>query len=218
MSMATSLIDHGKSFEEVRIDDYIQAYRTTAQPPKPVPELPSGDKERSSLGLPPLFKPISEHDPVLAGRPKENPLSSRIALNNGVGVGRVGTGTGTTTGTGITGSSEIGAVARRVSDPGNLPEFQDFKNVKVAGETFLTISCSEQYSTFSPEELRFYSYKNKDKLRGSESENLESITAKPDFSQHSFEELRVVYMLAGKELTSAQIIAAMQGNTHTPLS
>lgn len=123
-------------------------------------------------------------------------------------MGRVGTGTGTSTGTGITGSSEIGAIARRVSDPGNLPEFQDFKNVKVAGETFLTISCSEQYSTFSPEvcvyffyckpdanavfsffgkELRFYSYKNKDKLRGSESENLESITAKPDFSQHSFE-------------------------------
>jgi hypothetical protein len=104
--------------------------------------------ERSSMGLPPLFKPIFEHDPVLAGRPKKSPVPSRIAgFNNGIGVGGVGAGTGAV----ITGNSGLGGVARRILIPGELPEFQDFKNAKVAGETFFTICCSEQYSSFSPE-------------------------------------------------------------------
>lgn len=92
------------------------------------------------MGLPLLFKPISEHDSVLAGRPKNSPLPPRIAgFNNGVGSGAGAVNTGG------------GDVARKISDPGELPEFQDFKSAKVAGETFLTISCSEQFSAFSPE-------------------------------------------------------------------
>ncbi len=62
----------------MRVDDYIQAYTTTGRPPQPVPQLPIGDKERSALGLPPLFKPTPENDPVLVGRPKEPTSLSQV--------------------------------------------------------------------------------------------------------------------------------------------
>jgi len=57
--------------QEVRVDDYIQSYKTNGFPPQAVAQVPTGDKERLALGLLPLFKPISEHDPVLADRPKD---------------------------------------------------------------------------------------------------------------------------------------------------
>ncbi|KAF9442405.1 hypothetical protein P691DRAFT_810691 [Macrolepiota fuliginosa MF-IS2] len=178
MCIPSALIDKGKSFEEVRMDDYIQAYMTTSKPPQPVPRLPAGDKERSSLGLPPLFKPVSEYDPILASRPKESSFSSSQ----------------------LSGS--------RKKDLADIPATQDFKGEKVGAETFYTISCSEPYTWFSPEELRHHAYQKGH--RYPPSDELQSITTKPEFAQHSFEELRVVYMLSGRELTSAEIIAAMQ--------
>lgn len=103
------------------MDDYIQSYMTTGKPPQPVPQLPTGDKERSALGIPPLFKPIHDYDPVLAGRPKEGTSSSSQLPNP------------------------------RKKDPADIPVIQDFKNEKVGGETFFTISCAEPYTWFSPE-------------------------------------------------------------------
>lgn len=44
-------------FQEFRIDDYIKAYSTTGRPPAPCPPLPSGERERIAVGLPPLFRP-----------------------------------------------------------------------------------------------------------------------------------------------------------------
>ncbi|EEB93388.1 hypothetical protein MPER_07960 [Moniliophthora perniciosa FA553] len=48
----------GKSFEEVRIDDYIRSYSTTGRPPPPCPQEPKLPTERAARGLPPLFEPI----------------------------------------------------------------------------------------------------------------------------------------------------------------
>ncbi|KXN87090.1 hypothetical protein AN958_09300, partial [Leucoagaricus sp. SymC.cos] len=177
--------------QEVRMDDYIQSYMTTGRPPQPVPPLPTGDKERAALGLPPLFKPISEYDPVLAGRPKES-----IVLGRGPN--------GLTSGSGGT----------RKINPADIPTIQDFKTEKHGGETFYTICCSETYSFFSPEELRYYAYQKGHKHPPTD--EMQSITARPEFSQHSFEELRVVHMLAGRELTSAEIFAAIQPQPAAP--
>lgn len=179
-SISQALVENGKSFEEVRIDDYIQSYMANGRPPQSVAQVPTGDKERLALGLPPLFKPISEHDPVLAGRPKET--------NN---------------------------AGPRKTNPADIPAAQDFKGEKIGAETFFTICYSEPYTWFSPEELRYYAYQKGHKFPPAD--NLQSITTKPEFAQHSFEELRVVYMLAGRELNSAEITTAT-GAPRTPSS
>jgi len=154
----------------------------TGRPPQPVAQLPEGDKDRSALRLPPLFKPTGEHDPILANRPKETapPLVAQV--------------TATTS----------------KKDLANIPAIQEFKGERVGGETLYTISCAEPFTGYSPEELRYHAYKNGQKPPPS-SDVLQSISSKPEFAQHSFEELRIVFMLAGRELTSAEIIAAMQG-------
>jgi hypothetical protein len=145
---------------------------TTGKPPQPVVQIPTGDKDRLALGLPPLFKPITEYDPILAGRPKE--------ANNSL------------------------VTVLRKTNPGDIPATQDFKGEKVGGETFYTICCSEPYTWFSPEvrllshthiwrnslilsykELRYYAYQKGHKCPPSD--EMQSITAKPEFSQHSFE-------------------------------
>lgn len=144
MSLATSLIDGGKSFEvlylsinfitaksfrpliqEVRIDDYIQAYMATGKPPQPVTQFSDGDKGQSTLGLPPIFKPTSEHDPILANRPKETapPLAAQPVTANGP----------------------------PKKDLTDIPAVQEFKGERVGNETFYTISCAEQFSGYSPE-------------------------------------------------------------------
>ncbi|KAG6834929.1 hypothetical protein H0H93_006296, partial [Arthromyces matolae] len=45
---------------EVRIDDYLQAYRATGRPPPPCPQIPSDAASRARSGLPPLFEPFKE--------------------------------------------------------------------------------------------------------------------------------------------------------------
>ncbi|KAF5354730.1 hypothetical protein D9756_005776 [Leucocoprinus leucothites] len=188
-SISQALIENGgKSFEEVRLDDYIQSYTRTGRAPQPVAQVPASDKERAVLGLPLLFKPISEYDPILAGRPKET-------SNGGLPPTSIPNG--------------------RKPNPGDIPQTQDFKGERVAGEMFYTICCSEPYTSFSPEELRYYAYQRGQKQPPSD--DLQSITTKPEFAQHSFEELRMVYLLSGQELTSAEIIAAT-GTTRTLFS
>ncbi|KAJ3575082.1 hypothetical protein NP233_g1318 [Leucocoprinus birnbaumii] len=177
-SISQSLLENGKSFEEVRVDDYLQSYTRTGRPPQPVAQVPTGDKERSALGLPPLFKPISEHDPILAGRPKESTLSIIT--------------------TGGRSSSSVGLVNGKKPNPADIPPTQEFKGERVAGETFHTICCTEPYTWWSPEELRYYAYQKGHKYPPSD--DLQSITTRPEFAQHSFE----VFMATLLAVTMAQ--------------
>ncbi|EAU92012.1 hypothetical protein CC1G_05999 [Coprinopsis cinerea okayama7 len=191
-----------KSFEEVRIDDYLKAYMTTGRPPQPCPQEPASDVARSALGLPPLFKPYSASPPGTSSL-----LSSTTA---------------TTT----------LAPVPTCRDPSQLPIGQEFKPAKVDSETFHSIVAAAEYAFFSPEELRYYAYLKGNKLPPlsvkmdpfvmstvtptststastlpptDSREKMESIVCQPLFADHSFEELRVFFMLAGKELNSAEI-------------
>ncbi|CAA7263121.1 unnamed protein product [Cyclocybe aegerita] len=59
ITAALALGPESKSFEEVRIEDYIKAYQTTSRPPQPVPQQPTDEIARKALNLPPLFKPTT---------------------------------------------------------------------------------------------------------------------------------------------------------------
>ncbi|KAF5374700.1 hypothetical protein D9615_009018 [Tricholomella constricta] len=60
MCVAVAHESPGKSFEELRIDDYIRFYSTTGRPPPPCPQEPTDEALRARSGLPPLFKPFAE--------------------------------------------------------------------------------------------------------------------------------------------------------------
>ncbi|KAG9312250.1 hypothetical protein JVU11DRAFT_7552 [Chiua virens] len=48
-----------QSFEELRVQDYLKAYQSTAQHPQPCPQSPDTPVARQALGLPPLFVPAA---------------------------------------------------------------------------------------------------------------------------------------------------------------
>ncbi|KDQ56323.1 hypothetical protein JAAARDRAFT_70640 [Jaapia argillacea MUCL 33604] len=54
-----------RSFEEIRIFDYVAAYSATGCPPVPCPQFPTFPAERVALNMPPLFEPVSV--PIPAG-------------------------------------------------------------------------------------------------------------------------------------------------------
>ncbi|KAH9485855.1 hypothetical protein JR316_0002770 [Psilocybe cubensis] len=183
---------NSKSFEEVRIEDYIKAYQTTGRPPLPVPQEPVDEFQRKTLNLPPLFKPYSPSGP-------SNPFLKQATITN----------------------------------PQDIPPGQEFRALKKTelSETmiFQSMSCMNEYCHFSPEELRYYAY-----LRGyikppvpvamdpfvqphvapsggftaqePTTEKLQNICTELAYSKHSPEELRVAYMLHGRQLTSAELL------------
>ncbi|KNZ79530.1 hypothetical protein J132_09258 [Termitomyces sp. J132] len=59
MSVAAAYESPGKSFEELRVDDYIRAYNATGRGPPPCPQTPADSVSRARAGLPPLFEPLS---------------------------------------------------------------------------------------------------------------------------------------------------------------
>ncbi|KZT72338.1 hypothetical protein DAEQUDRAFT_664449 [Daedalea quercina L-15889] len=70
------------SFEERRVQDYLNAYRTTGRSPTPCPSQPTNPAQRAALGLPPHIEPYSEivnsnTDSVM----DDGPSSSSITIN-----------------------------------------------------------------------------------------------------------------------------------------
>ncbi|KAF6752208.1 hypothetical protein DFP72DRAFT_905266 [Ephemerocybe angulata] len=194
-----------KSFEEVRVDDYLKAYTTTGKPPPPVPQTPVGDLERAALGLPPIFQPIPAS--AVAGPSSSSTSSALLVL------------------TGASGAKPA------ITNPAELPVGQELNPIKVDGETYQSISCMPQYAFFSFEELRYYAYRSGHKAPPpgvrldpfmksvvtpsttsnatpsalDPPENLQNTASQPAFADHNFEELRVYYLLAGREVNSAEI-------------
>ncbi|TFK33526.1 hypothetical protein BDQ12DRAFT_690963 [Crucibulum laeve] len=190
MSIAIVHGPNSKSFEEVRIDDYIKAYTTTGQPPVPCPQLPEGDAERQALVLPPLFKPYT-----VASVSGEAPAATH----------------------------------HRIVDPSEIPPAQAFHMTIADGESYQSISCMSGLTGFSHEELRYYAYLKGHKMPptpvplypfdstatpvaaeaappGGKVDILENISAQDLYAKHCPEELRIAYMLAGRELNSEEII------------
>ncbi|THU82045.1 hypothetical protein K435DRAFT_784764 [Dendrothele bispora CBS 962.96] len=196
-----------KSFEEVRMDDYVLFYRNTGRAPPPVPETPTTQPERTAQGLPPLFEPQLIEDSKPA--PEELPEWQIFSMVH------VGSGTA-------------------------IPDKMH------------TITAMPTMSGFSIEELRYYAYlggrvqppqdviveaqtqqsgfgasptkSNGIQFGADTHETYLSISTKPEFSMHSFEELRVAYMQAGREMNSNEILgipaaaAAASGPSSTPLA
>lgn len=183
--------------QEVRIDDYLKAYTTTGRPPPPVPQTPTGDNERIALGLPILFKPVpTSAEPVFA--------------------------------------SLVTPPKAKIVNPADLPLGQEFKEL-VAEERYQTMSCMVEYMGFAPEELRYHAYLRGNVMSpipitmhpfvqpptsnatttpsnpklgdasDSGKETLENISTQAAYIEHSPEELRVAFLLYGRELNSAEI-------------
>ncbi|KAF7314037.1 hypothetical protein HMN09_00562300 [Mycena chlorophos] len=203
-----------QSFEEVRMSDYLNAYRTTGRPPPPVPPLPTDPASRTAQGLPPLFVPA----PFPGG-----PLTASS------GVAPTATVFGVQPGTGLPSTSATN------TDPAKLPIAQTFtppvvqpQTVGGEREVYMVITVAPEYSHWSPEELRYYAYARGTRLPPpgttmmpfaappppapgglvpptTDGEIFVSISARPEYADHSFEEHRVAFLRAGTELTSAQI-------------
>ncbi|PCH35642.1 hypothetical protein WOLCODRAFT_139998 [Wolfiporia cocos MD-104 SS10] len=192
-----------ESFEERRVQDYLHSYRTTGAPPKSCPQVPTGAAERAAMGLPPLFEPLIEVPSLLPTTPITPP---RIQVN------------------GI--ATSIGA-----GPPSANLETQAFRSTSETADNgiawFQSIVLQPEYKAYSFEELRWAAYARGRVFvqipqpspspiapspisRTSSSpyeERYQSITCNPAFSQHSFEELRVAFLRAGRELTSAEMIS-----------
>ncbi|KAJ3792811.1 hypothetical protein GGU11DRAFT_812330 [Lentinula aff. detonsa] len=183
-----------KSYEEVRIDDYLLAYQTTGKPPLPCPQEPVLTHERAARGLPPLFEPT----------PIPSSSSDPTSENN-------------------ESSPEWQLFVETKSPSGLRSSLMD---------KLQCITAAEQYAGFSFEELRYRAYlagrvappphvlsgiestassstlqSNGIQWGGDSNETFLSITSKPDFALHSFEELRLASMKAnGRDVTSNEIM------------
>jgi hypothetical protein len=203
-----------QSFEELRVKDYIKAYTATGRPPAPVPDLPNTPNARHALGLPPMFSPIS--------------IESTPSISS----------TGTVAEKAITNPSDLPTI--QVFQATKSPIEGQFQSI-TAQPTFSFFSYEELrlYAYLSgnimpptplPSEILpsdnaptqavhpFYAKDSEATAFARASMGPDapdaymSITTSVKFNKHSFEELRLAYRLAGKELTSIEIPTPAQGN------
>ncbi|KAF5322501.1 hypothetical protein D9619_002193 [Psilocybe cf. subviscida] len=225
MSIAEAVVATGpqnKSFEEVRCDDYLQAYISKGRAPEPVPQEPADEFVRKTLNLPPLFKPIMlPFIPTGGPPPPLNPLTASSTIPASL---FSVTASGSTTG------------KPRITDPKQLPAAQVFTMTQgppapsgASGEKYYAISAMPEFAFFSIEELRYYAYLTGNKTPSAEvvpqpfmaetgpvagpitvkveGETMENVSARPGYDKHSPEEFRVAYLLYGREMTSAELTA-----------
>ncbi|KAI0327904.1 hypothetical protein GY45DRAFT_1256024 [Cubamyces sp. BRFM 1775] len=196
-----------ESFEERRYFDYLTSYRATGRPPPPCPPTPTDATQRTALGLPPLFEPFSE-------------LESTTTLN---GVGSSSSSAAATVPTPPPATAQPNFLAQ-ASVPLKVPDST------TGMDCFLqAIVAQPEYAKFSFEELRAEAYKAGKKyadvprpppatlqvapLLPAQSvsqgppDSLQSVNSMPPYDQHSFEELRLAFVRAGRPLTSPEIVA-----------
>jgi len=208
MSIVAAHGSESKSFEEMRIDDYLKAYRSTGRPPQPCPQQPEDESQRASLNLPPLFKPRPIRNSPLA-----TTTSSLLPF-------------GTVDSTANSTDVQLD-LAARITNPAELPPGQEFRLLSANGEKYICISCMPEYTNFNQEELRYYAY-----LAGNikppasvvmdpfvplvkhllpdatplVEDQFQSISTQSQYDKHSHEELRVAFLLFGREMTSAELL------------
>jgi len=207
MSIVAAQGPESKSFEELRIDDYLKAYQSTGRPPQPCPQQPEDESQRTSLNLPPLFKP----------RPIRN--STLVTTTTSL----LPFGTANRTGN----STDVQLdLAARITNPAELPTAQEFRLLSANGEKYHCISCMPEYTNFSQEELRYHAYlagnirppasvvmdpfvqlvKDTPEATPLVEDQFQSISAQSQYDKHSYEELRVAFLLYGREMTSAELL------------
>ena len=122
--------------QELRIDDYLKAYHSTGRPPQPCPQQPEDESQRTSLNLPPLFKPRPIRNSTLTTTP-----SSLLPF-------------GTVNKTGNSTDVQLD-LAARITNPAELPPGQEFRLLSANGEKYHCLSCMPEYTNFS-QEVRFF--------------------------------------------------------------
>jgi hypothetical protein len=113
--------------QEVRIDDYLNAYRTTGRPPVPVPQEPTNEQQRTLLSLPPLFKPYSTRD---TGPASFAPPSFFNSSSGNPSVNRPPT-------------------PPAITNPADLPPAQEFMTTTSEVEVYQSISIMPMFRGFS---------------------------------------------------------------------
>ena len=116
--------------QEQRVEDYIKSFTATNMPPQPLPQEPTSDSARYTLGLPPLFQP---HIEVVSSNGTTSPPSNATTIPS-------------------TGSGMVDGGAH-VKEPGEIPDRQIFEWVRISGERERYMSISYFYSFFSQEVL-----------------------------------------------------------------
>ncbi|RDB20633.1 hypothetical protein Hypma_012320 [Hypsizygus marmoreus] len=199
----------GKSFEELRIDDYLHAYRTTGRPPQPF--VAHTHPHRA-------FKPYPEKSILQKLHPPTPLHTPTISVSVPVPPPAI-------------------PVPSRPANPAALPDAQNFFTTTFDGEISHCICSIPTFASFSPEELRYYAYLKGHRTpprsvqlapfvpstpltnsttimfnrpgtdTPASSDIMMSVSAKPEFAGHSVEELRLAYMQTGKELTSSEVFA-----------
>ncbi|KAK7040690.1 hypothetical protein VNI00_009596 [Paramarasmius palmivorus] len=173
-----------KSFEEVRIDDYLLSYSTTGRPPPPCPQEPKDPALRATQGLPPLFEPTVDTKTV------EIPESQWQLMDSGPFESPEGTLWSITAG-GERSSWSFEELRVQAYRKGNIHPPPTAKLIPFSGGDTQTAN-GIQYG-------------------GDTKETFMSISAKPEWAGHSFEELRVAYLRSGREITSKEIMGSLPG-------
>ncbi|KAH7911317.1 hypothetical protein BJ138DRAFT_1150938 [Hygrophoropsis aurantiaca] len=131
--MCVSSLPSSPSFEELRVQDYITAYRTTGHPPVPAPVEPTSINARAALGLPPPFEPFVVESG--AGNISPSVSDQATTIRNPIDLPQYH----------VFNPSEAGASTSGNSTTGG-------------GDKFQSIVTQNAFTAFSPEELRFYAY------------------------------------------------------------
>ncbi|OAX35528.1 hypothetical protein K503DRAFT_745810 [Rhizopogon vinicolor AM-OR11-026] len=200
-----------QSFEELRAEDYLKAYMTTGRPPPPVLDQPETPKAREALGLPPLFSPIAvESSPSTST--SELPAEKAITSPSNLPTIQLFQTTKT-------------VLDERFQSITAQPTFSWFSLEELRHYAYLSGNIMPPIPQSSPLQSEmlvphavsarlvhpYYAHDSPATAYASARvdpgppESYMSITASPKFNKHSFEELRVACLLAGKELTSSEI-------------
>jgi len=214
MSIVAAQGSESKSFEEIRIDDYLKAYHSTGRPPQPCPQQPEDESQRTSLNLPPLFKPQPIRNSTSATTSSSLSFGTAIRTAN---------------------STDVQLdLAARITNPAQLPPGQEFRLLSANGEKYHCISCMTEYTNFSQEELRYYAYLSGNikppasvvmdrfvqlvtdtpEATPATEDQFQSISAQSQYDKHSHEELRVAFLLFGREMTSAELFQQPNPSVH----
>ncbi|KIY70144.1 hypothetical protein CYLTODRAFT_488297 [Cylindrobasidium torrendii FP15055 ss-10] len=182
------------SFEEVRVADYLKAYQTNGLPPPPCPEIPADPAERAALNLPPIlipFKAPREPLPDLHWwEPTKNDgeyLQSIVAASKYSGH-----------------SPEEMRCQAYANGKKDVPA-EHSTHPSVLRAQLPTASLA---SPITPTKASF----SGTPVPG---ENLQSLSALTDKTRHSFEEHRIAFIFAGRELNDTEIETMQAANPIT---
>ncbi|KIM36889.1 hypothetical protein M413DRAFT_448821 [Hebeloma cylindrosporum] len=203
MSIAAALGPESKSFEEVRIEDYIRAYQATGRPPPPCPQEPADETQRKLLNLPPLFKPqtslTSPPDPTMEGAATNLAILDPSQLPRGQEF-RV--------------YSNAGEKYHCISA---MPEYANFCQEELRYYAYL-LGNKQSPVPIAMDPFVLPVKQVVTTPPASAEESLQSLVAQPAYAKHSPEELRVAYLLHRRELTSAELIQLQNPSAFIPPS